>query len=295
MRPPAPDAPLSLPWPVALLGTGKLGEALLEGLARAGLLAAGRVVPTARRPERLAALSSRFGLPVQADNREALAGARLVVLGVRHPELPALLGEVGPALAPGQCVVSLAAGVPLAFLERHVPPEVPVVRALPSTPMAVGAGVTAVAGGSRARTEDVADVLRLFAWVGQAYAVEERHLDAIHAVVGAGSAFLYAVVEALAEAGRAEGLPEPLALALAAGTARGSSLMAATRGLPLAALVSQVARPGGATAAGLSMLHAHGLQDAFAAAVSAAAAHTRERSRALLQEVAPEEDAPPEE
>jgi pyrroline-5-carboxylate reductase len=282
MPPPTAAPPAFLPWPVALLGTGKLGAALLEGLSRVGLLTTGRVTATARRAEHCAALTSRFGIPVRADNREALEGARLVLLGTRAAQLPGLLAEVGPLLQPGQCVVSLAAGVPLAFLEHLLPPTTPVVRALTGTPVAVAAGTTVLAGGTYARAEDVSDVLRLFASVGQVHPVEEAHLEAANALVGAGPAFLYATLQALVRAGQAEGLPESLAHALATGSALGAARMATVLRLPLATLISQVASPGGASAAGLAALEESGLARALEAGVAAAARNTRNRARILL-------------
>jgi pyrroline-5-carboxylate reductase len=264
-----------------LLGAGRIIEALLSGLAHTGQLQPESLVATARRPERADELFTRYGLRALTDNRAAVQGAELVVLAVRHPQLVAVLDEVAPALQPGQCVVSLAAGVPLSQVERRLPGFVPVVRALPNTPMAVGAGVIAVAPGSRASLEDVARVEGFFSPVGKVVRVEEPQLDAVNALSGAGPAYAYLMVEALAAAARREGLPADLAHTLASDTLLGAAHMVTMSGLTPSALIAQVAGPGGATAAALSQLEALGVREAFGAAVQAAARNTRERARRL--------------
>lgn len=264
-----------------LLGSGRIIEALLSGLAHTGQLQPEALVATARRPERADELFTRYGLRALTDNRAAVAGAGLVVLGVRHPQLLALLDEIAPVLKPGQCVVSLAAGVPTSLVESRLPSFVPVVRALPNTPMAVGAGVIAVVPGSRASLEDMARVEGFFAPVGKVVRVDEAQMDAINALSGSGPAYVYLMVEALAAAARREGLPADLAHALASDTLLGAAHMVTMSGLTPSALIAQVAGPGGATAAALSQLEALGVREAFGAAVQAAARNTRERGRKL--------------
>lgn len=285
MTPSSPPLPSRPPSHAAtLLGAGRIVEALLSGLAHTGQLQPEALVATARRPERADELFTRYGLRALTDNREAVQGAELVVLGVRHAQLLALLDEVAPALRPGQCVVSLVAGVPLSLLERRLPTSVPVVRALPNTPMAVGAGVIAVVPGTRASLEDVARVEGFFSPVGKVVRVEEAQLDALNALSGAGPAYAYFMVEALAAAGRREGLPADLAHALAGDTLLGAAHMVAMSGLTPSALIAQVAGPEGATTAALSQLEALGVREAFGAAVQAAARNTRERGRKLLED-----------
>jgi pyrroline-5-carboxylate reductase len=267
-----------------LLGAGRIIEALLSGLAHTGQLQPESLVATARRPERADELFTRYGLRALTDNRAAVVGAELVVLAVRHPQLLAVLDEVAPVLVPGQCVVSLAAGIPVSLVESRLPAFIPVVRALPNTPMAVGAGAIAVVPGARASLEDVARVEGFFSPVGKVVRVEEAQLDAVNALSGAGPAYAYLMVESLAAAGRREGLPADLAHALASDTLLGAAHMVAMSGLTPSALISQVAGPGGATAAALSQLEALGVREAFGAAVQAAARNTRERGRKLKED-----------
>jgi pyrroline-5-carboxylate reductase len=139
---------------IAFLGTGNMGEAVLAGALAAGATP-GDVVATVRRPERGQRLTDRYGVLTTPDNAAAVAGAHVVVVGVKPKDVGAMLDRVSGALEPGAVVVSVAAGLPLAFFEHRLPAGTPVVRAMPNTPALVGAGVTAVVGGAAA-SEDAA-------------------------------------------------------------------------------------------------------------------------------------------
>lgn len=264
---------------MAFLGTGNMGEAVLAG-ALAGGVAPGDVVATARRDERAAHLAERFGVGTTADNVAAVAGAHVVVIGVKPKDVGAMLDRVAGALEPGAVVVSVAAGLPLSFFEQRLPAGTPVVRAMPNTPALVGAGVTAVVGGSAAREEDVALVEQVLAGSGHVFRVAEKDMDAFGALAGSGPAYVFYVVDAMAEAGVLLGLTRDVARRLAVETVLGSARLLDETGEHPVLLREKVSSPGGTTVAALRKLDDGGVRAAFLDALSAA----RDRSRELASE-----------
>src|SRR5581483_9073121 len=163
---------------IAILGTGKLGEALLAGLLSSGW---SDIVVTARRQERADELRERYGVEATLANGDAAEGADVVVLAAKPQDLEALLREVGPRIAPTQTVLSVAAAIPTSAIERHLEPGVPVVRAMPNAPATVHEGMAGIAPGAHATEEHLAvaeDVLR---HVGSVVRVREEYLDAVTA------------------------------------------------------------------------------------------------------------------
>lgn len=264
---------------MAFLGTGNMGEAVLAGALAAGV-APGDVVATARRDERAAHLAERFGVGTTADNVAAVAGAHVVVIGVKPKDVGAMLDRVAGALEPGAVVVSVAAGLPLSFFEQRLPAGTPVVRAMPNTPALVGAGVTAVVGGSAAREEDVALVEQVLAGSGHVFRVAEKDMDAFGALAGSGPAYVFYVVDAMAEAGVLLGLTRDVARRLAVETVLGSARLLDETGEHPVLLREKVSSPGGTTVAALRKLDDGGVRAAFLDALSAA----RDRSRELASE-----------
>ncbi len=264
---------------MAFLGTGNMGEAVLAGALAAGV-APGDVVATARRDERAAHLAERFGVGTTADNVAAVAGAHVVVIGVKPKDVGAMLDRVAGALEPGAVVVSVAAGLPLSFFEQRLPAGTPVVRAMPNTPALVGAGVTAVVGGSAAREEDVALVEQVLAGSGHVFRVAEKDMDAFGALAGSGPAYVFYVVDAMAEAGVLLGLTRDVARRLAVETVLGSAKLLDETGEHPVLLREKVSSPGGTTVAALRKLDDGGVRAAFLDALSAA----RDRSRELASE-----------
>ena len=236
---------------LAILGCGTMGEAILGGLLRSGLLSPDDVRVTARRSTRCEALSSRHGVHAATDNASAAASADVVVLGLKPRGVIALFDD--PQLATalrGRVVVSIAAGVSLARLEAAWP-ESAVVRAMPNTPGLVGQGMTVLARGKGVTDEQLGSVREVFNGVGRVVELDDRHMDAVTSLNGSGPAFVYVMLEAMADGGVMMGLPRGVALEIAAQVFHGASAMVLDTGTHPAALKDEVTTPAGSTIAGL--------------------------------------------
>lgn len=252
-----------------VVGGGRMGEALIGGLVAAGRTtkAIAVVEPVA---ERRAELAERFpglgvlGEPVAAD------GAVVAVKPQQVPEVCRVLGALGV-----RRILSIAAGVRLASMEAEVPDGVAVVRAMPNTPALVGSGASAIAAGTDAAEDDLAWAESILGAVGTVVRVGERELDAVTGLSGSGPAYVFLVAEALIDAGVEQGLARSVASDLAIQTLRGAAELLAT-GEPPADLRAQVTSPGGTTAAGVRALEDAAVRAAFASAVAAATARSRE-------------------
>jgi pyrroline-5-carboxylate reductase len=260
---------------LVLLGCGKMGTALLEGWLAGGLPPASITVIEPKPSPRLEALAGE-GLRLNADLPPDPAVA---VLAVK----PQMMGDALPRLAAlgdgGSLFLSIAAGTPIASLEAVLGSRTPVVRAMPNTPAAVGRGITALVGNAHADARQLAVAEALMGAVGQTVRLEdERAMDAVTAVSGSGPAYVFLLIESLAAAGEAEGLPEDLALALARATVVGAGALAESSPSPPAQLRIDVTSPGGTTAAALAVLmrETDGLPALMRRAVAAAAERSRE-------------------
>ncbi|MBM4286015.1 MAG: pyrroline-5-carboxylate reductase [Deltaproteobacteria bacterium] len=252
---------------LGFIGAGSMGGALIRGL-----LASGRVVredllycdPDHLRQGEMADLWVK-----RARHNVDVMTADTVVLAVKPQVAAGVLQEIKGQDRPGQRVISIIAGLPLAVLEEALP-QARVLRAMPNTPVLVRAGITAVAAGSRASAEDLLYALELFRAGGRAVTVSEGHLDAVTGLSGSGPAYVALFIEALADGGVKMGLPRALALELAAQTVLGTACLCLEKGLHPAALKDQVASPGGTTIHGLHALEQGGFRAAVMSAVESA-------------------------
>jgi pyrroline-5-carboxylate reductase len=261
---------------IAFLGTGNMAEALLKGLLRAGAATPAELRCAEPREERRREIAARYGVAAVASNREAVAGADVVILSVKPQAIEAVLDEVAASIGSGALVLSIAAGVPIAAIARRLPAGAHVVRSMPNTPALVGAGAAAVAAGPHATPADVELSRRIFEAVGTAVVVPEPLLDAVTGLSGSGPAFVYLFVEALADGGVKAGLGRPEAIALAAQTVLGAARMVLESGEHPGRLKDQVTSPGGTTIAGVHALEKAGFRGAVIDAVEAAARRSRE-------------------
>ncbi len=267
----------------AFLGTGNMAEALVKGLIRAGAKP-DRIAATARRPERIVELHKAHGIHASIDNVAAAAGAEVVVLCVKPQMMRKLLTQIAPVLDASKLVISIAAGVPLAAIERKLGAKARVVRAMPNTPALVGLGATALAAGTHATEADLAFAQKLFDAVGITTIVEESQLDAVTGLSGSGPAYVFLMIEALSDAGVKVGLSRHVALKLAAQTVLGSARLLLETGLHPGHLKDQVTSPGGTAIAGLHTLEAGGLRTTLIDAVEAATKRAKELGDAFLNE-----------
>jgi len=268
-----------LSGPIAVLGGGVMGEAIIASMLRSGV-SPGDVVLSEKVAGRAAEIVERHGIRAAASTADAVGGARVVLVAVKPKDVAAALAEAGPALADGALLVTVAAGLPLAFYESRLPAGTPVVRVMPNTPAVIGEGASGISAGSAAGSEHLATVTGLLAATGLVLTVPEQDLDAVTAVSGSGPAYVFYLVDALAEAGVLLGLSREQALELAIATFRGSAALLAESGEHPVVLRERVSSPGGTTVAALRELDAHGVRAAMIAAASAA----RDRARELAAE-----------
>jgi pyrroline-5-carboxylate reductase len=260
---------------VAVIGAGVMGETLLSGLLRSGRSAADLIVAE-RRPDRAKELVERYGVEV-AGNVEAAERADTVILVVKPQDMAGLLDEISQVIRPDQLVISLAAGISTATLERGLPEGVAVVRVMPNTPALVDEGMAAVSAGTHCDEEHLSLAEDLLRATGRVTRVPENQQDAVTAISGSGPAYLFFVVEAMIEAGVHLGLPRATATELVVQTMVGSAKLLRETGEHPTVLRERVTSPGGTTAAAVRQLEDHKVRAAFMTALEAA----RDRSREL--------------
>jgi pyrroline-5-carboxylate reductase len=264
---------------LAILGVGKLGEAILAGLAHAGAIPMDQVVVTARRPSRAQEVAARYGCRAAECNRAAVEGADITLLSVKPFTVHDVVEEVRDLIEGDHLLISVAAGVATASVERALARNTPVVRAMPNTPALVNAGMTALAGGKHAGEQDLERAQEIFRSVGRCLVLEERHMDAVTGLSASGPAFLYVIIESMAEAGVKIGLPRDVATELAAQTTLGAATMVLETGEHPAKLKDMVTTPAGCTVDGLLELEAGGVRVTLIKAVVEAARRAGELDR----------------
>lgn len=256
-----------------------MAEALIRGLVRGNHLPAERVFASAPRRERLDELEHEYGIGTTTANRDVAASCSVVVLSVKPQILDNVLREISDALAADALVISIAAGIDIATIEQAVADGVRVVRAMPNTPALVGAGATAIAAGTHAATSDLATARALFDAVGITVELSENQLDAVTGLSGSGPAYIFLILEALADAGVKVGLARRNAQRLAAQTVMGSAKLLLDTDEHPGKLKDMVTSPGGTAIAGLHTLEQGGLRTTLINAVETATKRARELGR----------------
>jgi pyrroline-5-carboxylate reductase len=245
---------------LAVVGAGKMGSTLVKALLASGALAPDEIVATVKHAAGAAELASRLGIAAGTDNRDAVAGADVVLLAVKPQALGDVVSELAPVLGAGQLVVSIVASATTAFIEERLPLELPVVRAMPNTPALIGEGMTVLCAGRHATPDHLARAEGLFRAVGRTLTLDEKHMDAVTALSASGPAFVYVVLESLAEGGVKVGLPRNTATELAAQMCLGAAKMVLETGEHPALLKDAVTTPAGCTIDGLLRLEEGGLR-----------------------------------
>jgi pyrroline-5-carboxylate reductase len=259
---------------LAVLGAGKLGEALLSGMLRAGRSVDDLVVAV-RRAERAKLLEERYG--VRAVSVPEAAGADVLLVTVKPQDIDALIGELAPHVGAGTLVVSLAAGIPTAYYEKRLAAGVPVVRVMTNTPVLVDEAMSALSAGSHAAERHLLLAEDLLRPVGKVVRVPESQQDAVTALSGSGPAYFFYLVEAMTDAGILLGLPRAVAADLLVQTALGAATMLRDSGEHPVRLREAVTSPAGTTINAIRELEKHGVRAALLDAIEAA----RDRSREL--------------
>jgi pyrroline-5-carboxylate reductase len=266
------------PLRIAILGLGKMGGILAQGFLRANLLPAENLTATVARTDR--DRTPDLGITLTIDNLAAAQAADIILLAIKPYQIVNVLHEIAPALhptlGPAKLVISVAASITTATMETAAGPEVPVIRAMPNTPAALGAGMTAICRGKHVTDEQLSLAERIFATVGRTVTLDEKLIDAATGLSGSGPAYLYIILDALAEAGVSVGLPREVATLLAAQTAYGAARMVLETDLHPALLKDQVTTPGGTTIAGIQALEEGKLRATLIRAVQRSAERAKE-------------------
>jgi pyrroline-5-carboxylate reductase len=253
---------------VGIVGLGTIGSALAEGLRDDPHVGAVRgTTKSAASAERA---SAALGVPVDRDNAALVAWADVVLLCVKPHQVAAICEAIAPASA-GKLVISTCAAVLTSDLRARLAPSARVVRAMPNTPCVVRAGMTVLCGAEGTSAEDLALAERLFAPLGRTAVAEESLFDGVTGLSGCGPAYVFLIIEALAEAGVKVGLPRKTSILLAAQTLLGASTMVLERGQHPAALKDEVTTPAGCTIDGLTALEEGRLRSTLISGVVAAA------------------------
>jgi pyrroline-5-carboxylate reductase len=261
---------------IAVLGAGKIGESLIAGLLSSGWRTTDDIVASNRRPERAAELSERYGIATTTSSEEAAAGAALVVVAVKPQDIDALLSSVATVISPEQTVLSIAAAIPTAKIERHLASGVPVVRAMPNTPSMVHEGIAGLCAGAHASDAHVTLAEEALAHLGAVVRVPERYMDAVTAVSGSGPAYFALLAEAMIEAGLLLGLSREISTQLVVQTMLGTAKQLRDGGMHPVELREMVTSPGGTTIAAIRELESAGVRAAFLNAIQAAMNRARE-------------------
>ena len=260
---------------IAILGTGKMGEALLSGLLRAGR-APSDVAVVVRREARGDELRAAYGVTVVTAEEAAKSAATLVV-AVKPQDMGRMLDQVAGLVTGSQLVISVAAGITTAFVEQRFPVEVPVVRVTTNTPLLVNEGMSVLSAGSFASQAHLRIAEEMLSPVGKVIRIPEYQQDAATAVAGSGPAYVYYLIEAMVDAGVLVGLPRRTALEMVTQTVYGAATMVRDSGEHPVLLREAVTSPGGTTIAATRELERHGVRAAFLDAIEAA----RDRGREL--------------
>jgi pyrroline-5-carboxylate reductase len=260
---------------IAILGAGKMGEALISGLLRAGRAPAG-IVAAARRPQRAGELRERYGIQV-AGAADAAKVAGTLVLTVKPQDMAALLAEIAPSVPADRLIISVAAGITTSFIERRLPGDLPVVRVMSNTPVLVDEAMSVISAGSQATDEHLRFTEELLRPVGRVIRIPESQQDAATALSGSGPAYVYYLVEAMVDAGILLGMPRQTALEMVIQAVYGAATMLRDTGEHPVILREAVTSPGGTTISAVRELERHRVRAAFLAAIEAA----RDRGREL--------------
>ncbi|HWR14372.1 MAG TPA: pyrroline-5-carboxylate reductase [Terriglobales bacterium] len=261
---------------VAVIGAGKIGTILLQGMLQHGLFRKENVHATVQHGERACTLEKELGVRVTTDNVEAVRESDVVLVCVKPQMVGQVMEQIAPVATNSKLFISVAASVPTDYMEKRVPQDCHIIRAMPNTPSMVGVGMTALSKGKFATQEDVELALALFNTIGRTVLVDEKHMDAITGLSASGPAFIYIVLESLAEGGVKVGLPRDMATLLAAQMTLGAAKMVLETGHHPALLKDAVTTPAGCTIDGILELEEGKIRVTLIKAVVKAALRAKE-------------------
>jgi pyrroline-5-carboxylate reductase len=254
---------------IGFIGSGNMAEALIRGILDTGLHIKEDIYCSDISAERLSYMKDAWGVSTAAENTEVVKNADTIFLSVKPTQVKAVLEEIVKGVTPQKLIISIAAGISTDFIESKLK-NIPVIRVMPNTPALVLSGMTAISGGRYAMEEHIGAAETIFRGVGETVRIDEELIDAVTALSGSGPAYIFIIIEALADAGVRVGLPRRTALLLASQTVLGAAKMVKEGEKHPAELKDMVASPGGTTIEGLAVLEEDGVRGALIEAVEAA-------------------------
>ncbi len=266
---------------LGFIGGGKMGEALVKGILRAKLVSADKIIVSDVDKKRCQILEKETGIKTTQENKKVTSGSDIIILAIKPNVMGDILEELKSDITPEHLVVSIAAGIPLSFIESFLNKGCRAIRVMPNTPCLVGETAAGYALGKNATQNDGELVGHLLNAVGKSFLLEEKHLDAVTGLSGSGPAFIYMVIEALADGGVKMGLPRNVSTTLAAQTAFGAAKMVLEAGMHIGELKDFVTSPGGTTIEGLHALEKGGIRNALINAVEVATKKSKRLGKAF--------------
>jgi pyrroline-5-carboxylate reductase len=264
---------------IGFIGGGKMAEALAKGIINASLSSVDKIIASDVDKKRCQILEKDTGIKTTQENKKITSESDIIILAVKPNIIGSILKELRNDITPRHLVVSIAAGIPLDFIESALNKGCRVVRVMPNTPCLVGETAAGYALGKNATRDDGKLVGEILNAVGKSYLLEEKHLDAVTGLSGSGPAFVYTVIEALSDGGVKMGLPRDISTKLAAQTVLGSAKMVLETGMHPGELRDFVTSPGGTTIAGLHALEKGSIRNALIDAVETATKKSKRLGR----------------
>jgi len=257
------------------IGAGAMAEAIASGMLQSGLCQGQDIIMSNRSAEKLERLTQALGIIAAADNNQVMAEAQYVIIAVKPQQFATVCAQLTKKPRPEQAIISIMAGLPIAAITDQLG-EVAVFRAMPNTPAKIGWGMTGVAANALATEAQTQVVLDIFNRVGRTVLIDEAYMDAVGAVSGSGPAYMYQILEALADGAVLTGLPRKMAYQLAAQTMAGSAMMLLETGEHPGALKDAVTSPGGTTICAIKVMEEQGVRNALMEAVQQAYLRSKE-------------------
>jgi len=261
---------------IAIIGAGKMGEAIISGLLKSGAYTPDDIMAIEVIESRREYITQTYNVKCHNKTGKAVAFGDVIIVAVKPAVMGKVLEQVGPAMKPRKILISIAAGVTLDYIRNSLPPGVPVVRAMPNQACLVNEAMIAIAPSENITEEQLKEVNQVLSLLGHVLTLEEKYLNLATGLVGSGPAYIYLIIEALADAGVRLGLPKEISTVLAAQTTLGAAKMVVETGEHPAKLKDKVATPAGTTVEGLLELERGGLRAVMISAVTKAAQRAKE-------------------
>ncbi|WP_406671046.1 pyrroline-5-carboxylate reductase [Methanolobus sp. ZRKC4] len=264
---------------LGFIGTGKMGSALINGICNAGLFSPSNVYASDLYEPSLDALKQNAGVNVSTDNKVTVVNSDVIVLAVKPQILRKVIASIKDDITEDKLIISIAAGVKLEAIEDELKEGTRVVRVMPNIAATVAEAASAISTGRNASVDDADDVLAIFGSVGSSLIVPEHLMDAVTGLSGSGPAFIFPVIEAMADGGVFEGLDRNSAIVLAAQTVLGAAKMVLETNTHPGQLKDMVTSPGGTTIRGVRVLEECGVRAAFMKAVIESSDRSKELAK----------------